>query len=93
MANENEGVKVVLTPKKSEEFFHSALCNGMSELGYAGLELDYKESEYKKAQKSLDFKRARADYIVDNNSDMGAARRQVEDVFSRILSAAKASCG
>lgn len=48
---------------------------------------------FEKAQKPLDFKRERADYIVDNNSDMDAVRRQVEDVFSRILSAARASCG
>ncbi|MBP7936624.1 MAG: dephospho-CoA kinase [Phycisphaerae bacterium] len=38
------------------------------------------------AQKPLDFKRNRADYTVENNSDIDDLRRQVEKVFSRILS-------
>jgi dephospho-CoA kinase len=48
---------------------------------------------FEKLQKPLDFKRQRADYIVDNNSDIDVVHREVESVFSRILSAAKASCG
>jgi dephospho-CoA kinase len=48
---------------------------------------------FEKAQKPLDFKREHADYIVDNNSDMDGVRRQVNDIFSRILSAARASRG
>lgn len=40
---------------------------------------------FEKIQKSLDFKRQHADYIVDNNSDIDVVRRQVSDVFSRIL--------
>jgi dephospho-CoA kinase len=39
-----------------------------------------------KSQKPLDFKRDRADYRIVNNSDMEGLRRQVSDVFSRILS-------
>ncbi|MCL2329851.1 MAG: dephospho-CoA kinase [Phycisphaerae bacterium] len=42
-----------------------------------------------KAQKPLDFKKERAHYIVDNNSDIDAVRRQVESIFSRILAASK----
>lgn len=38
-----------------------------------------------KSQKPLDFKREKADYVV-NNSDDDDLSRQVEDVFSRILS-------
>ena len=38
-----------------------------------------------KLQKPLDFKRKKADYVV-NNSDNDDLSRQVEDVFSRILS-------
>jgi len=38
-----------------------------------------------KTQKPLDFKRANADYRVVNNSDINALRRQLEDVFHRIL--------
>jgi dephospho-CoA kinase len=48
---------------------------------------------FEKAQKPLDIKRELADYIVDNNSDIDAVRRQVEGVFSRILTAAQAACG
>jgi dephospho-CoA kinase len=39
-----------------------------------------------KYQKPLDFKRAKADYIIENNSDRVALHPQVKDVFSRILS-------
>lgn len=48
---------------------------------------------FEKMQKPLDFKRQRADYIVENNSDMDAVRREVEGLFFRILSAAETSCG
>ncbi|HOQ86564.1 MAG TPA: dephospho-CoA kinase [Phycisphaerae bacterium] len=48
---------------------------------------------FEKMQKPLDFKRQRADYIVENNSDMDAVRREVESIFFRILSAAETSCG
>lgn len=39
-----------------------------------------------KSQGPLDFKRDSADYRVVNNSGIDELRRQVEDVFSRILS-------
>ncbi len=38
------------------------------------------------SQKPLDLKKERADYIVENNSDRESLRRQVERVFSLILS-------
>lgn len=38
------------------------------------------------AQKPLDMKRNKADYVIENNSDLGVLRGQVERVFSRILS-------
>jgi dephospho-CoA kinase len=41
---------------------------------------------FEAAQMSLDLKRTRADFRVVNNSDRGDLRRQVEDVFSRVLS-------
>lgn len=41
-----------------------------------------------KSQYSLDFKRNSADYTVVNNSDIDDLRRQLIDVFSRILSGA-----
>lgn len=39
-----------------------------------------------KYQKPLDFKRARADYIIENNSDKADLRLHVRGVFSQILS-------
>lgn len=59
------------------------------ERGWAQEDLE----RFEKLQKPLDFKRQRADYIVENNSDIDVVRREVERVFSRILSAAEASCG
>ena len=41
---------------------------------------------FEKSQGSLDLKRGQADYIVRNNSDRRSLRRQVEEVFSQILS-------
>lgn len=38
------------------------------------------------SQEPLDLKKERADYIVENNSDRESLRRQVERVFSQILS-------
>jgi len=41
---------------------------------------------FEKSQGPLDLKRGQADYIVENNSDKRSLRRQVEKVFSQILS-------
>ncbi|MGQ9650454.1 MAG: dephospho-CoA kinase [Phycisphaerae bacterium] len=40
---------------------------------------------FERSQLPLDIKRERADYRVVNNSDIADLRRQVEEVFSRIL--------
>lgn len=45
-------------------------------------ELDRRE----KAQQSLDMKRARADYICENNSTLADLRKQVERIVTQILS-------
>jgi dephospho-CoA kinase len=50
--------------------------------GWGAEDLD----RFEKAQWPLDFKRKRADHTVENNSEIGVLRPQVEDVFSRILS-------
>ncbi len=54
----------------------------LSERGWPAEQLERLE----KTQKPLDFKRGSADYRVVNNSDRDALRREVESVFSRILS-------
>lgn len=40
-----------------------------------------------KLQQPLDLKRARADYICENNSDLGDLQKQVDHVFRKIVSA------
>lgn len=50
---ELKGISVKLSNEKSEDFFHSALCNGLSEVGGYGLELVYNKAEYKTAKESL----------------------------------------
>lgn len=50
---ELKGITVKLSSEKSEDFFHTALCNGLSEIGGYGLELVYDKTEYKLAKDSL----------------------------------------
>ena len=49
----DEGVKIVLTPEKSEELFYDALCNGLSYISDYNLELVYESEEYKKSREKL----------------------------------------
>jgi len=44
-----------------------------------------------KWHKTLDFKRARSDYIIDNDSSIDALCRQVEKTFSKIISSVQAA--
>lgn len=46
-------MKIELTNQESEQMFHDALCNGLSELGYHDCELEFLQSEYKKAKNQL----------------------------------------
>jgi dephospho-CoA kinase len=46
---------------------------------------------FERSQWPLDTKKDRADYRIANNSDIADLRRQVEDVFSRILARGEAS--
>ena len=41
-----------LTPQESEQHFYDAVCNGLGELSYYDLELDYDDDEYKAAKQS-----------------------------------------
>ena len=50
---ELKGISINLSSKKSEDFFHTALCGGLSEIGGYGLELVYDKTEYKLAKDSL----------------------------------------
>jgi dephospho-CoA kinase len=58
------------------------LARVMQDRGWTPEDLERLE----KSQKPLDYKRDRADYRVVNNSDNQGLRRQVSDIFSRILS-------
>jgi len=46
-------MKITLTPSESEEFFHTALCNGLGYLEQYGIELDYNEDEYKSSRAKI----------------------------------------
>jgi len=45
---------IVLTHTESETYFHNALCNGLGEMRYYGLCLDFDGKEYKKARAKLE---------------------------------------
>ena len=47
---------IQLTPKESENYFHSALCNGLGYIRGYGLSLSYSDVEYKKAKEELKSK-------------------------------------
>jgi len=57
--------------------------------GWAAEDMEWME----KRQKSLDFKKARADYIIENNSSEESLRSRARELFSRILSGRKAPRG
>jgi hypothetical protein len=46
-------MKIKLTPKESNEFFHTALCNGLSCIKGYGLGLRYLRAEYDQAKSKL----------------------------------------
>jgi hypothetical protein len=46
-------MKIVLTPQESEQYFYDAVCNGLGELSYYDLELDYDDNDYKEAKQKL----------------------------------------
>lgn len=48
-------MKIVLTKEEAENHFHNALCNG-SNMPYYGIILDYSNSDYSAAKKSLKAK-------------------------------------
>lgn len=55
-------MEIKLTPQESEKYFHNALCNGMSEIGYSGLKFSYEGADYQKAKKSLQEKIDKKEY-------------------------------
>ena len=46
-------MEIILTKQESEDYFHSALCNGLGYMGGYGLELEYKKEEYKAAVEQI----------------------------------------
>ena len=53
-------MEIKFTTEEALDIFHTALCNGLSSIGNYGLELDYNQSDYIEAKKSLNFKDANA---------------------------------
>ena len=46
-------MKILLTPQESEQHFYDAMCNGLGELSYYDLELDYNDNEYHETKHKL----------------------------------------
>jgi len=46
-------MKILLETEEAENFFYNSLCNGLTELRYYNLELDYKAADYAAAAKKL----------------------------------------
>jgi hypothetical protein len=46
-------MKIVLTEQESEQYFFDAMCNGLNELAYYDLELDYNENEFSDTKHKL----------------------------------------
>lgn len=66
-------MKILLTPEESETFFHNSLCNGLGYMGGYGLELTFKDKDYKAARKKLQSARNEMDSLC------------FEDVLMQIL--------
>jgi len=49
-------MNINLTHEESENYFYNAICNGLGELTYYDLELDYSDEEYKAAKQQLSDK-------------------------------------
>ena len=49
-------MNINLTHEESEAHFYNAICNGLGELRYYDLELDYEAKEYKAAKQQLNTK-------------------------------------
>ena len=46
-------MKILLETAEAENFFYNSLCNGLNELHYYNLKLDYKAADYTAAAKKL----------------------------------------
>ena len=46
-------MKITFTNLEAETFFHSALCNGLSQLNGYSVDVDYKKEDYAAAKKTL----------------------------------------
>ena len=49
-------MNINLTHEESEDHFYNAICNGLGELRYYDLDLDYDAKEYKAAKQQLNTK-------------------------------------
>lgn len=63
-------MKVILEPLEAENYFHTALCNGLSAFDYYGISISYSPYEYEKA----------VNYLKENKLN-----RCYEDILLQIL--------
>jgi hypothetical protein len=88
-------MKITFTHEEAQEHFLSALCNGLGYISEYGLELVYKESDYKKAQKQLDspcWEDVLLQILIDGNTlvlidhecDGQTFKITIDDVYERL---------
>jgi hypothetical protein len=53
----NNMATITLTEKEAMEYFHTALCNGLTYYEQYGIELTWKKTEYMEARKRLELKK------------------------------------
>jgi len=64
-------MEIKLTPQESEDFFHTALCNGLGYISGYGLELFVDDDKYRKAKQTL--------------QEQGDSSNCYEDVLMQVL--------
>ncbi len=73
-------MRIIFTTEESEKYFHLALCNIGSLLTVSGCELDWNETDYKRAKRSLQNKIKSGEIILNTNNTICT-----EDVLVEIL--------
>jgi hypothetical protein len=86
---------ISFTHEEAQQLFLNALCNGLGHISYYGLELVYKDADYKKARKKLDSPcwedvllqiliDGNSLVLVDNECDGQKFKITIQDVYERL---------
>jgi hypothetical protein len=87
-------MKITFTNEESQQHFLSAMCNGLGYISDYGLQLSYKEAEYKSAKKKLEspcWEDVLLQILIDGNSlslydgnDDVTHTITIQDVYNRL---------